>query len=257
MGLPFLSGFYSKEKILESSFYIFNNTNLIAFWLGSLSALFTSIYSTKLLYLSFFYKPNNYKHNYYKYFHFENKIYLNCILTFLGLGSVFSGYLLSDLLIGNSTDFFLFNYNNINIYTLDLHLGNLNINLLALYYTLIGLCFSLLLFNDYINELFIWLLQPLKLNNYNNLIFKKKYISYKDIFDFFTNRWYLNYFYNRIIAKSLLSIGYNITFILMDQGFINHGIGQLYVVKLIRGYLEIVLNLFKQKYWMNYFFYFF
>ena len=60
MGLPFLSGFYSKEKILESSFYIFNNTNLLAFWLGSLSALFTSIYSTKLLYLSFFYKPNNY-----------------------------------------------------------------------------------------------------------------------------------------------------------------------------------------------------
>ena len=59
MGLPFFSGFYSKEKILESSFYIFNEYNLISFWLGCFSALFTAIYSTKLLYLSFFKTPNN------------------------------------------------------------------------------------------------------------------------------------------------------------------------------------------------------
>jgi NADH-quinone oxidoreductase subunit L len=59
MGLPFFSGFFSKEKILESSFYIFNELNLISFWLGCLSALCTAIYSTKLLYLSFFATPNN------------------------------------------------------------------------------------------------------------------------------------------------------------------------------------------------------
>lgn len=61
MGLPFFSGFFSKEKILESSFYIFNELNLISFWLGCLSALFTAMYSTKLLYLSFFKLPNNNK----------------------------------------------------------------------------------------------------------------------------------------------------------------------------------------------------
>lgn len=60
IGLPFFSGFFSKEKILESGFYIFNELNLISFWLGCLSALFTAIYSTKLLYLSFFKMPNNY-----------------------------------------------------------------------------------------------------------------------------------------------------------------------------------------------------
>lgn len=59
MGLPFFSGFFSKEKILESSFYIFNEFNLVSFWLGCLSALFTAIYSTKLVYLSFFKEPNN------------------------------------------------------------------------------------------------------------------------------------------------------------------------------------------------------
>lgn len=236
MGLPYLSGFYSKEKILESSFYIFNNVNLLAFWLGSLSALFTAIYSTKLLYLSFFYKPNNYKHNYFKYFHFENKFYLNAILTFLGLGSVFSGYLLSDLLIGPSTDLFLFNYNNINYYFIDFHLGNMNVNLLALFYTLIGFSIAFILFSDFINDIFINLL-----NSYD--IFDKKYnykFSYKLIYDFFSNRWYINSIYNRFIGNMFLSTGYHLTFLLMDQGYIHNGLGQLYFIRLFRIYLEIV-----------------
>jgi NADH-ubiquinone oxidoreductase chain 5 len=236
MGLPYLSGFYSKEKILESSFYIFNNVNLLAFWLGSLSALFTAIYSTKLLYLSFFYKPNSYKNSYFVHFHFENKFYLNAILTFLGLGSVFSGYLLSDLIIGNATDLFLFNYNNINYYSLDFHIGNMNVNLLALFYTLIGFSIAFILFSDFINEIFINLL-----NSYD--IFDKKYnykFSYKLIYDFFSNRWYINSIYNRFIGNFFLSTGYHLTFLLMDQGYIHNGIGQLYFIRLFRAYLEIV-----------------
>merc|ERR1711907_443919 len=154
MGLPFLSGYYSKEKILESSFYIFNDVNFMAFWLGSLSALFTAMYSTKLLYLSFFYKANNTKLNYTKYFHFENKGYLNVVITILGLGSVFSGYLLSDLIIGNATDFFLYNYNNISFNHFDFHLGNLHLNLIALYYTLIGFSFAFIIFSDEISIFF-------------------------------------------------------------------------------------------------------
>jgi NADH-ubiquinone oxidoreductase chain 5 len=236
MGLPYLSGFYSKEKILESSFYIFNNINFLAFWLGSLSALFTAIYSTKLLYLSFFYKPNNYKLNYLKYFHFENKLYLNIILTFLGLGSVFSGYLLSDLLIGNSTDLFLYNYNNINFYSLDFHVGNSNINLLALFYTLIGFSCAFILFSDFINDFFINFL-----NSYDIYDKKLNYrYSYKLIYDFFSNRWYINYIYNRFIGNFFLFIGYHFTFLLMDQGYIHHGLGQLYIIRLLRFYLEIV-----------------
>jgi NADH-ubiquinone oxidoreductase chain 5 len=250
MGLPYLSGFYSKEKILESSFYIFNNINLFAFWLGSLSALFTSIYSVKLLYLSFFNKPNNYKWNYFKFFHFENKFYLNLILTFLGLGSIFSGYLLSELIIGNGSDLFLYNYNNINYINLDFHLGNLNLNLLALFYTLIGIIISLIIFNDYITEFFIFIL------NSKDIKSKKVNLNYKNFYDFFANRWYINYIYNRFIGQIFLYIGYYITFLIMDQGYIHHGVGQLYIIKIFKSYLEKVLILFKQKLLMNYFFYF-
>merc|ERR1712232_138965 len=54
MGMPFLSGFYSKEKIVEDSFYIFNHSNLFGFWLASFSALITAIYSIRLILLVFF-----------------------------------------------------------------------------------------------------------------------------------------------------------------------------------------------------------
>jgi NADH-ubiquinone oxidoreductase chain 5 len=236
MGMPYLSGFYSKEKILESSFYIFNNNNLLAFWLGSLSALFTSIYSIKLIYLSFFNKPNNYKLNYFKYFHFENKLYLNIILSFLGLGSVFSGYFLSELLIGAGTDLFLFNYNNINYYGLDFHIGNLNINLLAFFYTLIGIIVALIIFNEYITEFFISLINPINIDSFKISL----KLSYKQFYDFFSNRWYINYIYNRFIGNSFLFIGYNITFLIMDQGYIHNGLGQLYIIRLVKAYLETV-----------------
>ena len=53
MGMPFLSGFYSKEKIVEDSFYIFNHSNLFGFWLASFSALITAIYSIRLILLVF------------------------------------------------------------------------------------------------------------------------------------------------------------------------------------------------------------
>jgi hypothetical protein len=65
---------------------------------------------------------------------------------------------------------------------------------------------------------------------------------FKFLLEFFSNRWYINYIYNRFIAKSLLSTGYKYTFLIMDQGYIHNGIGQLYIIKLIQNYLNIVLK---------------
>ena len=52
MGLPFLTGFYSKDLILElicGEFIL-----AFAFWLGLVAAFFTSFYSFRLIYFSFF-----------------------------------------------------------------------------------------------------------------------------------------------------------------------------------------------------------
>lgn len=49
MGVPFLTGFYSKDLIIEIAYssYIFNN--YFVYWLSVMTAFFTSIYSIRLI----------------------------------------------------------------------------------------------------------------------------------------------------------------------------------------------------------------
>lgn len=211
MGMPFLSGYYSKEKILEYSFYIYNNSNFFAFWLGSFSAFLTSIYSMRLIFVSFFNFPNSFK-NYYSKIHTEIKSYLNIVLFILGLGSIFSGFLLEDLIIGAGSDWLLFTSTKLKIYNIDLHLGQLYLNFLTFYYTCIGIFISFVFFLEK-KSFNLWFIS---LYSSSNL---KKESFFKLIYNFLGKRWYINLFYNRYIASLSFLIGYNSTFILLDKGF--------------------------------------
>jgi NADH-ubiquinone oxidoreductase chain 5 len=53
MGFPFLTGFYSKDIILELAFAKYTFTGNFAYWLGLISAFFTSFYSFRVIYLTF------------------------------------------------------------------------------------------------------------------------------------------------------------------------------------------------------------
>ncbi len=53
IGFPFLTGFYSKDVILEVAYAKYTVGGNFAYWLGVLSALFTSYYSFRLLFLTF------------------------------------------------------------------------------------------------------------------------------------------------------------------------------------------------------------
>ena len=44
MGFPFLTGFYSKDVILEMAYAKYTLTGNFAHWLGTISAFFTSFY---------------------------------------------------------------------------------------------------------------------------------------------------------------------------------------------------------------------
>lgn len=54
MGFPYLTGFYSKDAILEFAFASNTIVSLFAYLLGVLSAFFTAFYSWRLLHLTFF-----------------------------------------------------------------------------------------------------------------------------------------------------------------------------------------------------------
>ncbi len=53
LGFPFLTGFYSKDVILELAFSHYSVSGLFAYWLGTISVFFTAFYSCRLLHLTF------------------------------------------------------------------------------------------------------------------------------------------------------------------------------------------------------------
>jgi NADH-ubiquinone oxidoreductase chain 5 len=61
IGFPFLTGFYSKDLILEISYGKYNVLGYFCYCLGTLGAFLTAFYSTRLLYLTFLSKPTGYK----------------------------------------------------------------------------------------------------------------------------------------------------------------------------------------------------
>ncbi|TYH01814.1 hypothetical protein ES288_A09G089600v1 [Gossypium darwinii] len=50
IGFPFLTRFYSKDVILELAYTKYTISGNFAFWLGSVSVLFTSYYSFRSVY---------------------------------------------------------------------------------------------------------------------------------------------------------------------------------------------------------------
>ncbi len=97
MGFPFLSGYYSKDLLLEVAFGSFTMSGHFAYWLGVMAAFFTSFYSFRLLYLTFYTKPNSYR-VIFKNVH-EVSYWMAIPLGCLCLGSIFIGYLTKDLII--------------------------------------------------------------------------------------------------------------------------------------------------------------
>lgn len=53
MGIPFLTGFYSKDVILEAAFTQNSLSALFAYWFGGVTAIMTAFYSFRLIYLTF------------------------------------------------------------------------------------------------------------------------------------------------------------------------------------------------------------
>ena len=100
-GFPFLSGFYSKEAIIEFAF--FKNTLLgnYAVSIGILTAFLTSIYSWRLFFITFFGNYNNKDVDINK--THESPVIMLIPLIILSLGAIFSGFYFKDIFIGNSS----------------------------------------------------------------------------------------------------------------------------------------------------------
>lgn len=100
LGLPFLAGFYSKDLLLELAFLRLSLDSLFIYSLGVLAALFTSIYSLRLLLLVFLRNSFSFSNTFPSFRLTEVSPYMYFPLIILALSSILSGYLFVDLFVG-------------------------------------------------------------------------------------------------------------------------------------------------------------
>ena len=111
-GFPFLSGFFSKDAIIETAY---SSTSFFAGYavtIGVLTAFMTSLYSWRLIFMTFHGTYNNKNISLSKVH--ESPLVMLVPLLFLALGAIFAGYAFKDYFIGsqfiqfwNSSIFFL------------------------------------------------------------------------------------------------------------------------------------------------------
>nr|QCU46372.1 NADH dehydrogenase subunit 5 [Stomolophus sp. CG-2019] len=182
-GFPFLSGYYSKDLLLELSskeyFIIFGC------WMGLTATLLTAFYSFKLIFRSFLSFQNSPK-IYWKFSH-ENDWFLLGPLIVLSMGSILSGFILVDPTINNM------------IHPVLSMLGKL----LPLILSLIGIVLGLSLF----------LLTKVFWDVFLNSILK-------NVYQFLSSAWDFDKVISHTILFPIWKFGYIVTFKIFDTGII-------------------------------------
>nr|YP_004927904.1 NADH dehydrogenase subunit 5 [Yarrowia phangngaensis]CCC29020.1 subunit ND5 of proton translocating NADH:ubiquinone oxidoreductase [Yarrowia phangngaensis] len=103
MAMPGLTGYYTKDMIMESTYGSYNISNYVVYWIAYLSAVLTCVYSMKMLYLTFYSNPNNSTITYYN--AHESNMYITLPMFMLSMFAMFAGWLLKDIYLGMGTEF--------------------------------------------------------------------------------------------------------------------------------------------------------
>nr|YP_009684027.1 NADH dehydrogenase subunit 5 [Lessonia spicata]QDP13851.1 NADH dehydrogenase subunit 5 [Lessonia spicata] len=204
MGMPFLTGFYSKDVILEIGYATYSNASHFAYWLGSLAAFCTAFYSIRLLSLCFLSEPNGSRSLLLS--ASEGGWAMGVVLGILALPSMFIGYLSRDLFIGLGTDFWgnaLFCIPT-NLSIIDAEFMSTNIKIFPLCCSVIGGVTSFILYKGY---------------NYNLFLWKTSFLGRK-FYIFLNRKWLFDKVYNEVITQQLLDFGYHFTYKSIDRGLI-------------------------------------
>nr|Q8HHD2.1 RecName: Full=NADH-ubiquinone oxidoreductase chain 5 [Cryphonectria parasitica]AAO14099.1 NADH-ubiquinone oxireductase subunit 5 [Cryphonectria parasitica] len=200
---PFLTGFYSKDLILESAFGQFTFSGVSVYAISTIGAIFTTLYSVKVIYLTFLANPNGslmtVRHAH------EGDIFLTLPLVILAIFSIFFGYLTKDIFIGLGSSFFVDNslyVHPVHEILIDTEFGVPTVfKILPFIFTVLFSILAILL-SEFI---------PGSVFN-----FKLSRFGY-NLFGFFNQRFLIEMFYNNYITNLVLTLGSQTTKVL-DKG---------------------------------------
>jgi len=204
MGFPFLTGFYSKDVILEVSFASYTSFGHYAYWLGTFAAFFTAFYSLRLAFLTFLSETNGFKpiilgaH--------DSALKMALPLFILVFPSIFIGYCSRDLFIGLGSCF----WNN-SIFVFPINLSIIDAEFAPSFFKLLPVCLSLFgaflaIFLYSSSSKFLYLLKISETG--------------RNLFTFLNRKWFFDKFYNETINQAFLDFGYHISYKTLDRGFI-------------------------------------
>ncbi|MBE0439325.1 MAG: NADH-quinone oxidoreductase subunit L [Gammaproteobacteria bacterium] len=202
IGFPFLTGFYSKDMILELSFGKFTSFSHFSYFLGTFGAFLTAFYSTRLACLTFLVKPNGYKPviGFAK----ETFSYIFVALCFLTIPSIFIGFWTKDMIVGVGSDFFgsaIYN-NPRTLHVFDAEFIEFFYKILPVTLSLLGATLSFLLYNFQSSVLFSL----------------KTSVLGRKVYTFLNKKWFFDKIYNECFGQFFLKFGYSMSYKNIDRG---------------------------------------
>ena len=185
-GFPLLSGFYSKDAIIEFAYLRNSLLGNYAVVVGILTAFFTSIYSWRLFFKTFHGSYNNKKipindtH--------ESPLVMLVPLIFLAIGAIFSGYFFKEILIGHNSNEF---WQNSILFLREIKHDNIPTWLLFITPTIVVASIPITFYYFVSN---VKILEEFKNTNL-------------PLYKFLLNKWYIDELYDEIFVKPAKKIG--------------------------------------------------
>ena len=186
-GFPFLSGYYSKDAIIEFAYLKNSSIGFFAVFIGILTAVLTSIYSWRLLFKTFHGKYLNEKIKI-KDIH-ESPVVMLVPLILLAVGAIGSGFLFKDLFIGHQSSIEFWKSSI-------LFLNPISHNHIPMW---------LLLLTPILVIISIPIAYHLFLKDRK---FLDKFVdSHRQVYEFLLNKWYFDEIYKAVFVKPLKKFG--------------------------------------------------
>lgn len=202
IGFPFLTGFYSKDLILEVSFGKYNLLGYLSYFLGTFGAFLTAFYSTRLLYLTFLSKPTG--HRTVISFAYDSGFPITIVLGCLAIPSIFVGYYTKDMIVGVGSHFF-----GTAIYVSMQNMNLFDAEFIPLFYKTLPVNLSL----------FGFILAFVLYNFRSKLLFQIKVSFFgKKIYSFLNRKWFFDKIYNEYLGQFFFKFGYSVSYKFIDRG---------------------------------------
>ena len=185
-GFPFLSGFYSKDAIIEFAYLSNSTLGNYAATIGILTAFFTSIYSWRLFFKTFHGSYNNKKISINE-IH-ESALVMLMPLVFLGIGAIFSGYIFKNTFIGH--------HNNEFWQSSIFFLNEIKHDIIPLWFLLTT---PVLVVLSIPISFYLYILNPKVLEDFKN--------TNEPLYKFLLNKWYIDEFYEKVFVNPAKKMG--------------------------------------------------